>query len=145
MLNKDKCQFSVSSVTLLEYVISNKTSKPDPNRLKRLLELPIPKDAASLRRALGMLSHYCRWIPRFLERVHLLLKKNPFPLSIEATSVFKTLKKNVARASMIVIRNDMPFKAETDASDFAIAATLSQEGRPVVFFSRTLNKSEQQY
>ena len=31
---------------------------------------------------------------------------------------------------------------ETDASDFCIAASLNQNGRPVAFFSRTLNPHE---
>ena len=35
-----------------------------------------------------------------------------------------------------------PFQVETDASEFALSATLNQNGRPVAFFSRTLNKSE---
>ena len=35
-----------------------------------------------------------------------------------------------------------PFQVETDTSEFALSATLNQNGRPVAFFSRTLNKSE---
>ena len=34
---------------------------------------------------------------------------------------------------------------ETDASDYAIAAILSQNGRPVAYFSRNLNKTEKCY
>ena len=34
---------------------------------------------------------------------------------------------------------------ETDASDFAVAATLNQDGRPVAFHSRTLSPSKQRH
>ena len=48
----------------------------------------------------------------------------------------------MANAAMAAIEDNVPFKVETDASDFAIAATLNQAGTPVSFFSRTLNKSD---
>jgi len=44
--------------------------------------------------------------------------------------------------SLGVINEDDPFVVETDASDTAVSATLNQSGRPVAFFSRSLNKSE---
>ena len=43
------------------------------------------------------------------------------------------------------IDETIPFTVETDASDYAIAATLNQAGRPVAFFSRMLNASERKH
>ena len=40
------------------------------------------------------------------------------------------------------IDESVRFDIETDASDFAIAVTLKQAGRPVAFFSRTLQGPE---
>ena len=37
---------------------------------------------------------------------------------------------------------DIPFVVETDASDYAIAVTLNQNGRPVAFFTRSLRPNE---
>ena len=43
-------------------------------------------------------------------------------------------------------RNEsLPFTVETDASDFAIAASMNEDGLPVAFHSRTLSPSEQRH
>ena len=65
-----------------------------------------------------------------------------FPLSEEALTAFENLKKELETVTLQRIDESLPFVVETDASDFAIAAILNQGGRPVAFFSRTLNKNE---
>ncbi|GFU87937.1 retrovirus-related Pol polyprotein from transposon 17.6 [Trichonephila clavipes] len=116
--------------------------KPDPERLKSLRDMPVPKDSSALQRTLGMFAHYCRWIPGFSKKIRPLLGKKQFPLSRDAVLTFNSLKGDVANAALATIEDDIPFRVETDSSDFAIGATLSQAGRPVAFFSRTLHASE---
>ena len=43
---------------------------------------------------------------------------------------------------MTAIDENVPFEVETNASEVAIAGTLNQNGRPVAFFSRTLQGCE---
>ena len=40
---------------------------------------------------------------------------------------------------------NQPFAIESDASDYVVAAILSQGGRPVAYMSRTLNTLEKNY
>jgi hypothetical protein len=68
-LNEEKCTFSIKSVNLLGYTIENKTLKPDPDHLRPMMELPIPKDTASLPWALDVFAHDCWWIRAFSEKI----------------------------------------------------------------------------
>ncbi len=57
-------------------------------------------------------------------------------MSQDAQTVFESLKTDIAISVVSVINENIPFEVEMDASDYAIAATLNQNGRPVAFFSR---------
>ena len=67
-----------------------------------------------------------------------LNKNTTFPLPPDAEDSFNILKNDIKTASLATVDPDEHFVVETDASDFALGATLNQNGRPVAFFSRTL-------
>lgn len=143
-INMEKSSFSLDEIHYLGYVIGNRTLKPDPERLRPLRQLELPKDLPSLRRALGMFSHYSNFIPNFSDKIKVF--KNPkFPLGPSAQLAFQHLKRDVENAVISTIDPSEMFTVETDASNRALAATLSQNGRPVAFFSRTLSPSEERH
>ena len=124
------------------YVVENGEVRPDPIRLKPLLELRAPRDMKELKRVLGFFSYYAKWIRNFSEKISPLVKTDRFPLSNEQLKTFELLKEEVADSVVMSIDESIPFTVETDASNHALAATLNQSGRPVAFFSRTLRGSE---
>jgi len=81
----------------------------------------------------------------FSTKAEPLFKAEDFPLNSAALKAFTTLKNDLAQASLGCIQKDIPFEIESDASDYAITAILSQGGRPVAYVSRTLNSCEKNY
>ena len=140
--NKDKSIISTTSITLLGYTIENNHIKPDYNRLKPLLEMPPPVNLKSQKRIVGMFSYYSRYIQNFSEKIHPLNHNQVFPVPPSVLNSFQVLKNDLKNATLLTIDPEKCFEVETDASDFCVAATLNQEGRPVAFFSRTLNQNE---
>ena len=143
--NEEKSIFSTDILTLFGSVISKGTIKPDPERLHPLKELPPPQNIAAQRHVIGMFSYYSKWIPKFSEKIRPLIQNKQFPISESALQTFEQLKLDIENSVIYAIDDSIPFEVETDASDYAIAATLNQAGRPVAFFSRTLDPSEQNH
>lgn len=80
-----------------------------------------------LRKAVG---HYSRWAPNFSEKCH-FSHDNGFPLSGEALQAFGNMKKDVANTVVLTIEPTTPFRGKPMLSDHTMAATLTQNGRPV--------------
>ena len=136
--NEDKSVFSNSSINLLGYTVSHGQLKPDPERIRPLKELPLLTNQAALNRVCGFFSHYSHWVTHFSDKIRPLANPRSFPLSEEAAKASEDLKKEICDAVVSSIDETIPFTVETDASEFALAATLSQRGRPVAFFTRIL-------
>ena len=78
----------------------------------------------------------------------ILRRSNPSQLSLASQYLWrlklllKYYKKNIEQSVVCAIDEHVPFEVETDDSEFAIAATFNQNGRPVAFFSCTLQGAE---
>ena len=144
-LNKDKTISSVQELKMLGYCISHLKVRPDPDRMQPLLELPVPTDSKSLKRALGLFSYYSNWVQRFSDKVKPIIQETEFPLSSTAVAAFNGLKKDIASASLSCPNNTDELVVETDASDIALSAVLHQNRRPIAFFSRTLQPHERKH
>ena len=144
-LNESKAIESVTEINNLGYCVGNGQIKPNPNRLRPLSELPPPKYAKALKRALGLFSYYAKWVMNFSDKILHLKTAKKFPLNANALKEFNVLKKEIAKASLKAIDENRPFVVECDAFEAAISATINQGGRPVAFMSRTLRRGEKNY
>ena len=57
-LNRDKCVFSVSTIKALGPVISSKGVSSDPDKVKAILDIPVPTNVAEVRSFMGMVNQF---------------------------------------------------------------------------------------
>ena len=78
-LHPDKCEFLRKEVNYLGHVISEDGVKPDPEKVRKVKEFPLPKTTKQLNEFIGLAGYYRRFIPEFskiAKPLHELLKKN---------------------------------------------------------------------
>ncbi len=154
--NLAKCQFSVTSMSYLGYVISTDGVRMDPVKVAAVQSWPVPVNLKELQILLGFTNFYRRLIPAYASVVQpltdLLRTGVPFPPPALFPSVALSQLKTLFSADAFLAHPDdsKPFVVETDASDFAISAILSQENnagvlQPVAFYSRQMTPAERNY
>ena len=134
--------FSVSTIYLLGYQVSFNEIRPDSARLQPLRDIPPPEILKLQKKIVGLFAYYSKWIPNFSEKSKQLSSNTTFLLPQLAIEAFKALKQEIEHSVVAGIDEPRSFVIKTDASDFAIAATRNQVGRPVAFFSRGRNRNE---
>ena len=72
-----------------------------------------------------------------------ILKRNSFQWDYETRKCFETLKQIMSSTPVLETPHfSKPFVIECDASGFGIGVVLMQEGHPIAFESRKMNKRE---
>lgn len=159
VLNPSKCVLGVSEVIFLGYHVSGKGTRPPPDRIKALLEFPPPGTVQGMRRFLGMLNYYRRFVPRAAQfqapLIDALVSTNskgakPFPWSPELLQNFESCKKSLSNATLLqhpVITASLGLF--TDASSAHVGACLQQkvdnQWYPLSFFSKKLTPKQAQW
>ncbi|UYV82856.1 K02A2.6-like [Cordylochernes scorpioides] len=116
--------------------------------------MPQPKNIADLRRFLGMITYYSRFLPDVSTITYplrrLLKKDKNFFWSAQCQATFIKLKNEVASDRVLIpFDTNLPVTLTTDASPVGIAAVLShginKVEHPIAFASRSLTDAEQNY
>jgi len=152
----EKCDFHVTETTFLGFTISTNGLTMDHNKVKSILDWPVPKNLKELQSFLGLCNFYRRFINNFakiMEPLRALLRRNDqFTWSKEADDSFNKLKESFKIGEVLIFPDpEKEFIVETDASDFAVGCVLSQINsadnllHPVAFHSRSLNRAEINY
>ncbi|BHF62235.1 hypothetical protein SprV_0200521600 [Sparganum proliferum] len=158
VLRTDKCKLLQNQTLLLGYILSPSGIHPDPDKISRICEWPTPKTSQEVRSFLGLASYYRKFVRGFAgiaAPLHRLTEKSrPFLWTKECEAAFDQLKRALTSPPILSLPDVSPsageFILDTDASDRAIGAVLSQltadgDEKAIAFASRQLSKQERRY
>ena len=120
-----------TDVHYLCHVINKEGIQPDPKKLAAVREWEPPTDVTGLRSFVAFCNYYRKFVQNFTEvarPLYLLTNKGlKFTWTEEDDKAFHTLKKSLLEAPILTFPNfELPFNIDTDASDTALGAVLSQ-------------------
>ncbi|XP_070020478.1 uncharacterized mitochondrial protein AtMg00860-like [Nicotiana sylvestris] len=102
-----KCEFWLSSVTFLGYVVSSEGIQVDPKKIEAVQTWPRPSSATDIRRFLGLAGYYRRFVQGFSSITSPLTKFTqkgaPFRWSDECEASFQKLKTALTTTPVLVL------------------------------------------
>uniref|UniRef100_A0A803JSR1 ribonuclease H n=1 Tax=Xenopus tropicalis TaxID=8364 RepID=A0A803JSR1_XENTR len=149
-LNRQKLRKRLSSVPYMGHLLTAEGLRPDPDKVKAILEMPNPEDVQVVQRILGFVNYLSKFLP------HLSDVCKPLRRLTDKDSVWvwqssndKSMEqiKKLVTAQPVLRYYDVneEVTVQCDASEKGLGATLMQQGQPVAFASRTLSPTEQRY
>lgn len=156
VVNPSKCHLGLAEVVFLGYHISAGGIKPPDERISALRDFPTPKTVQGMRRFLGMMNYYRRFLPSaaqyqapLIDAVTAVNGKGakPFPWTPELEQQFTNCKNSLATATLLAHPDaSAPLGLFTDASSTHVGSCLQQkirgEWQPLAFFSKKLNEKQ---
>ncbi|KAK6150316.1 hypothetical protein DH2020_015248 [Rehmannia glutinosa] len=144
-----KCIFFTDRVLFLGYVISAAGISMDESKIAVIREWPTPTSITAVRSFHGLASFYRRFIPHFSSIMAPLtdcMRGTTFIWTAAADEAFVHIKQKLTTTPVLILPDfSVPFELHCDASKLGIGAVLSQNTRPVAYFSEKLTGPRLRY
>src|SRR6266498_463771 len=155
MLKLSKCKWGERNIEFLGHVVGNDGLKPDPRKIDKIKNLPIPTTQKGVRSVLGLCGYYRKFVRGFSKIAkplnELLKKGKQFEWTESQQKAFEELKEKLIQYPILSYPDyEKEFILITDASGRGLGAVLSQlndDGKKVViaYASRSLVQAEKNY
>jgi hypothetical protein len=151
LINVKKSYFMKTKLIYLGFVISANELRMDPDKVEVIKNWPSPKNIFEVRSFHGLASFYQKFIRNFsgisTTMMDTMKKRHKsFQWTEEAEKSFNLLKRKIMEQPILVLPDfQKTFQVKCDASGFAIGAVLSQEDKPIAYFSEKLNEVKVKY
>jgi hypothetical protein len=138
----------------LGFVVRDGHRDVDPDKIKCIVEYQAPKNIKQLRRFLGMISWFRRFVEKYNDHAEpllfLLRRKVRWVWKIEQDNAFNKLKSCLISPPILACPNyKYAFVIQCDASGYAIGGALTQTydggDHVIVYLSRALTQQERNY
>lgn len=150
-LHPQKCEFLQPELQYLGYWVTPNGVRPPSDKVEAILQIPRPTDGKALRKFLGVLNYYKRFMPNLSKRISALYaltaSNAPIKWNKSLTAQFTAAKEALASSCVLSYPiSGAPTAVCTDASQGGMGAVLEQhtkEGwRPLAFFSKKFSDAE---
>ena len=149
-VNASKSSFAAEALEYLGYWISREGIRPLNKKVEAMNNIAVPKTKKQVRSFIGMVNHYRdMWARRsdiLAPLSELTSKKAIFKWLPKHQQAFDEMKKIIARETILAFPDfSQPFHIHTDASDVQMGAVISQNDKPIAFWSKKLNPAQTRY
>ena len=146
----EKVQYNVRQVKYMGHLIGPDGQRPDPEKIKAIVEMPKPEDKKGVQRLLGMIKYLAPFIPGESDITaplrDLLKDGNEWRWTWQQDAALHEIKRVLTGDPVLALYDQkLPTKIQADASQTGLGACLLQNGRVIAYASRTLTTTEQAY
>jgi transposase InsO family protein len=149
-VNAKKSFFGRHELEYLGYWVTRNGIQPIPKKVKAIVNLETPKTRKEVRKFIGMINFYRdMWRKRselLAPLTRLTSKDVPFKWTDVEQKAFDDIKRVLSTETLLAYPQfDKPFVIHTDASDTQLGAVISQDKKPIAFYSRKLSPTQKRY
>jgi hypothetical protein len=146
-VNAKKSFFGRDELEYLGYWITRHGIQPVSKKVEAIKNIAPPKTKRELRRFIGIVNYYRdMWIRRsdILAPLSKLTSKTArWQWTKVEQNAFEKMKRIISRETLLVYPDfTKPFVIHTDASHTQLGAVISQNDKPIAFYSRKLNPAQ---